>query len=488
LSICWIVLNALSATAWAGSVTLGWNANGQGTVGYIVAYGTRPGVHPVEVDVGNQTTWTVTGLLEGRRYYFVVYAYDVRRLTSLPSLEVSGVVPPDRCPVILSAGSMSFEAAGGESTNALFIPASCNWTVSAAVPWLTVMSGAVGSGNGAFAVKAGPWLGAASRSALLAVRGSGGTVVPVEVVQQGTPDAVRIGPRWDLDGDRRTDLTVWQPETGRWLSQFSSDPSPEGTAFTWGQIGDSLVPADYDGDGLGDYAVWRPEGGIWSLETSSSQYTQVLQIQWGEPGDVPVPADYDGDGRADVAVWRRDTGTWYIRTSASDYGTSVVIDWPLDTDHATPVPADYDGDGRADIAIRNEQTGTWRFLKSHLDFDAAHPFTLQWPGGWPGDLPIAGDFDGDGMNDVGAWGGGDQSVWRLLLSTHGYSPRMQLALAHGSAAAGDIPVLGDYDGDSRTDMTVWRRSEGLWITVLSHPNYDGMHFTTWGSQSDIPVP
>ncbi len=49
-----------------------------GTVAVDKVYvGTTSGVYTTTIDVGNVTTYTVTGLQPGRTYYFVVSAYDL---------------------------------------------------------------------------------------------------------------------------------------------------------------------------------------------------------------------------------------------------------------------------------------------------------------------------------------------------------------------------------------------------------------------------
>ena len=90
---CTVVASLLFATpGFAEIVRLTWNANTEPNLsGYRLAYGTSPGVHPTTVDVGNQTTAQVTGLVPGQRYYFVVRAYATDGTQSGPSNEVSGV-------------------------------------------------------------------------------------------------------------------------------------------------------------------------------------------------------------------------------------------------------------------------------------------------------------------------------------------------------------------------------------------------------------
>lgn len=58
------------------SAVLSWDANTEPDLaGYRVYYGTAPRAYQLSVDVGNTTTYVVTGLGAGA-YYFAVTAYD----------------------------------------------------------------------------------------------------------------------------------------------------------------------------------------------------------------------------------------------------------------------------------------------------------------------------------------------------------------------------------------------------------------------------
>jgi hypothetical protein len=95
------LLVLLSALLFAGfaagavsEVTLEWDPNPEPEVsGYRLHFGTEPGSYDQSRDAGNQTTASVSELVAGKTYYFVVTAYDASGNESLPSNEVSFAAP-----------------------------------------------------------------------------------------------------------------------------------------------------------------------------------------------------------------------------------------------------------------------------------------------------------------------------------------------------------------------------------------------------------
>jgi hypothetical protein len=81
-----------SSVASAASLTLAWDPPTDGlTTGYIVVYGTAPGVYTSSVDVGFVMTRRIDGLANSTRYYFRVQAYSAGGVVSDYSSEVSGL-------------------------------------------------------------------------------------------------------------------------------------------------------------------------------------------------------------------------------------------------------------------------------------------------------------------------------------------------------------------------------------------------------------
>src|SRR5262245_35626022 len=90
LSLALLGLMLAPTVASAQAVNLAWDASTDTTVtGYVVKWGTRAGNYTSTIDVGNRTTWTVSGLTPEQKYYFVVTSYAASGLSSVPSNEVS---------------------------------------------------------------------------------------------------------------------------------------------------------------------------------------------------------------------------------------------------------------------------------------------------------------------------------------------------------------------------------------------------------------
>jgi len=75
-----------------GSIRLAWDqSTGPNVAGYKVYYGTSPGKYGPGIDVGNLTTYVLTGLIKGQKYYLAISAYDKAGKESKFSTEIIGI-------------------------------------------------------------------------------------------------------------------------------------------------------------------------------------------------------------------------------------------------------------------------------------------------------------------------------------------------------------------------------------------------------------
>jgi hypothetical protein len=145
--------------------------------------------------------------------------------------------------------------------------------------------------------------------------------------------------------------------------------------------------------------------------------------------------------------------------------------------YAPPSPAIPDGFWMNHQRIKQWQgphNETWGGVTFNIDGDIA-------------DGPVAGaaiaknktaDFDGDGRTDVSVFRP-DAGVWFILGSAN------QNISGIGFGGGGDILAPGDFDGDGKTDTTVFRPSEGNWYMLTKANTFSARQF---GSNGDIPVP
>ncbi len=85
------------------------------------------------------------------------------------------------------------------------------------------------------------------------------------------------------------------------------------------------------------------------------------------------------------------------------------------------------------------------------------------------------DFDGDGKSDISVFRP-SSGAWYLLNSSTGFSGAL-------FGQAGDKIVPADFDGDGKTDLAVYRG--GIWYLQRSNLGFFGISF---GTNEDVPVP
>jgi hypothetical protein len=272
-----------------------------------------------------------------------------------------------------------------------------------------------------------------------------------------------------------------------WTVLDTVDGKPVRRTRRFGMRGGIPVSGDFNGDGKYEIGVFKE--GYWFIDLNDNGKWDPgdLWAKLGHDGDKPVTGDWDGDGKTDIGIygpaWRGDPraiahepglpdpdnevkarhkniprkpeqtaiGHRTLKRTSEGRPRSDLIDhvflYGTPGDH--PIVGDWNGDGIDTIAVFRD--GMWR-----RDFDgdgkrsnADH--TDQF--GQSGDQPLVGDFNGDGVEELAVYRDGN---WYIDTNGNGLIDAEDEVIQLGGPA--DTPIVGDFNGDGRAEPGVFHDS------------------------------
>ena len=242
--------------------------------------------------------------------------------------------------------------------------------------------------------------------------------------------------------------------------------------------------------------VARDSGGAqiaWYLRNSNSSGGSHIQLTFGNPNtDFPVVGDWNGDGKDTIGVARNDGAgniDWYLRNTNSTGGSNVRFSFG-DADTDLPVVGDWNGDGKDTIGVaRIIGAGKieWFLRNSNSTGGSNRRFTF---GDAATDWPVVGDWNGDRNDSIGVarMSGASQIVWYLRNSNSTGGSNLKFSFGNPNT---DWPVVGDWNGDRNDSIGVTRDDgTGRMLWYLRNSNSTGgshvrLTFGSW--YSDFPV-
>jgi hypothetical protein len=335
-ALCVSILLCSMPAAAQSSVNLAWDAaTGTETppTGYLLQWGTQPGIYTSSLDVGNRTTWTLTGLETDHRYYFTVLAYTgtgASRVYSPPSNQTAndalitqgiGTLPDDRPSIFghnqVTGQLMTWHLNGPTVIDTRHVSID-------GIPDTQWKVAGIGDldGDGHRDIL---WRHQADgRLALWSLRNNQVIFTGYLSIRQMLDPAWRIGGVGDTDGDGYADI-VWQHNDGRLAVWFMRGPTVVSTQYlsiprmtnpTWRIVS----VADVNGDRYADL-IWEATDGwlaVWTLRGVTVQVTQYLSIPRMVDPNWKIQAAGAPDGTGVPAlVWRHlitgNVAFWYLR-------------------------------------------------------------------------------------------------------------------------------------------------------------------------------
>ena len=314
-------------------------------------------------------------------------------------------------------------------------------------------------------------------------------------------------PRLNFTGDTKTDFALVDIITGtpiHWRVLRNPAPAGPGEAFIryfdFGNQGDTLASFDYNGDGFNEAGIWR--SGIHyaaPFPESGAPFGPLTYTYWGNPTgeNYGRDGDYDGDGMADHTTVRLSSSllTWVIKLSS---GGTRSIQWGRTslTQSSTLVypGADFTGDGKDELvyqtaSLTGSGANTWFIGDSTT---GATVLILSNWGSFITDYMLQpDDYTGDGLADIVAMRSGgpaaDGAIWYIRDTATGQMvPPVSFGISDPAFVLGDVPCRGNYDGDQRADVCVWRPSNSTFYWLKSSDGILGAQ--QWGVPSDTEFP
>jgi RHS repeat-associated protein len=306
---------------------------------------------------------------------------------------------------------------------------------------------------------------------------------------------------FDFDGDGRSDLFFYRPDTGNvgvvrsngdgsFTAVYLSDFGIGGYDFR--SLRDRVFAFDFNGDGKSDLCFYRPgDGIIFILRSNGDGSFTPVTTSWSGiagfdlmgPTDRAFAFDFDGDGRSDLCLYRPDRGLISIARSNGDgtFATTYlsgngIAGYDLRGRRDVVLPFDFNGDGKSDLFIYRPDGGLACVVRSNGDGTFSQAY-LSWNGiaGYDlrgsADQVMPFDFNGDGKSDlfiyrpdVGlacvARSNGDGSFTQVYLSWSGIA-------GYDLLSARDVAFPFDFDGDGKSDIFFFRPRGGTFAVIRS---------------------
>ncbi|MBN2160742.1 MAG: hypothetical protein JW807_15235 [Spirochaetes bacterium] len=212
---------------------------------------------------------------------------------------------------------------------------------------------------------------------------------------------------------------------------------------------------DFNGDGLSDMAFFNPETGEWKaaeaipsgVEGAGGGYAAKIygrrfrgygggRICWFKGG---ATGDYNGDGRSDIPFYLPETRElWVAEHNGICFDFRVYGKYGAGLDPAACewFTGDFDGNALSDVLLFHEPAGRWTFMKNGGGSFEFIDLPRHFKNLFRDDYDPDSSLNSDATSDTGPQGRHRERVHF---------------------------ICGDYNGDGRTDVSLYDSRSGAWL-------------------------
>ncbi len=252
-------------------------------------------------------------------------------------------------------------------------------------------------------------------------------------------------------------------------------------AYPFGSTGAVAAAAVTDEDGR--YAV-EVEAGAYQVAFFDCAGWDYAGGWHGDGGIDPVVVAAEEAVAADGALTGADlpglvdvrTGRWHLAAPRNELVGSFYFGNPGDL----PMVGDWDCDGIDTPGLYRQADGYVYLRNSNTQGIADVRFYF----GDPGDVPLAGDFDGDGCDTVSVYRPAEARVYVINELGSGEAGLGAAETSYSFGESGDEPFVGDFDGDGVDTVGLFRPATATVFLRNGHAPGAGDVELSFGGRGD----
>ena len=253
---------------------------------------------------------------------------------------------------------------------------------------------------------------------------------------------------------------------------------------------------DWNDDGSDDVGSFRAVSGngafILDSNGNGNWDGNDAFFYYGSEGNQPVAGDWNWKGTDEIGIFVVNGAAGQFTQDVNGNGYPDGDDrehlFFITTD--TPLVGDWNRDGHDEIGVFRVNGADGQFIldsngNGTLDLD-----DLVYNYGLATDTPVTGDWNGDGRDEIGVFRPSGANG-QFIVDANGDGSLDQNDPVYNYGLATDAPIIGDWDADGQDDIGVFRGISGNGVFILdSNGNgyWDGSDAADYfGYDVDTPI-
>jgi hypothetical protein len=250
-------------------------------------------------------------------------------------------------------------------------------------------------------------------------------------------------------------IGIYRPSTGQWFLDRNGNggwDTADTHTETFGESTGVPVVGDWNGSGKTKVGLFVPQTSQWFLDINGNGIWEDCAVDvcvksFGHSTDLPAVGQWSTTPGDSIGVFRASEKKWYL-----DINRNKVLDgcrtdecpsFSVYVNGDIHVTGDWTGDGTSQLGLFRPKTGEWFLNRNgNRTWNGCKKDTCISDFGEAGDLPVIGDWNGTGISKIGVFRPAT-GEWFLDANGNGkWDGGLDIYLSYGEP--GDVPVIGKW--------------------------------------------